>query len=317
MPARSKKRKPSGRRKKLVRHKKRDKSRFNYKLASVFAFLAIFFSLYFHFTSRFRQYEKRLSLAIKKEDGDVLVSTFDFEADNITNIVIPQNTEVEVARQLGIIQIKNVWQLGINEGLDGELLAETVTRYLRFPLIAWSDNLGKGFANGNLVELLKAVFLPYKTNLNIGDKVRIAIFSFRVQSTKRVDINLSDTSYISKRFLTGGEEGYIVTGKFPDELLIVFSDPEVAREGMAVVIKNASSNVGVAKDLGEIIEVLGAKVVSIDKEEISKAGCEISGKDKKVLSRVANILSCSLTDKSIEGTIDAEIKFGEEFAERF
>lgn len=308
---------PAQRRKRLVRYKSKRKKNLGIKTPLVILVLIVFSLAYLLINSEFRTKTDKLSVAINKENGDIQISTFDAGVEEITNLIIPGKTEVEVARQLGTLQIKNVWQLGINEGLRGQLLAETLTRHFRFPVYIWADSQATGLSSPNLTSLLKAVLLPYRTNLKIGDRVRMAIFSLGVHSSKNIDINLADTSYIAKKRLVSGEEGYIISGSFPDKLLVVFSDPQIAKEGTTLVIKDATSKIGLAEDLGGVIEVLGAKVVSIDKDEESEFDCEVKGKNREIVERVAKLFSCQVSKEDYEGVIGLEMRIGTLFAKRY
>jgi hypothetical protein len=277
--------------------------------------IALFFILFLN--TEFWNGDDKLSLVINTHGGDVVVATFDPELEEVTKIVIPADTEVQVSRQLGTWRLKSVWQLGENEGWSGQLLAETVTKHFKLPVIAWADEGAIGFSEGSLASVLKAVALPYKTNLKIGDRIHIALFSLGVINTKRVDINLAETPYLKRRKLVDGEEGYLLVGKLPEKLLVIFSDPKISEKNARVVIRDASGKPGLAQEIGEIIEVLGAKVVSITKEKEMKVGCEIYGREEKSIEKIGLLFSCNRLKEESEGEFDLEIRIGKEFAKRF
>lgn len=318
MPAQRKKRrsgyKPSLRRKGF---RKRKKKKIKFPVPLVALVLLVALTIYLYLRTGFWNTKSKLSIAIKKDTGEVLISTFDPTVSEITNITIPGNTEVHVARSMGTLQIKNVWQLGENQGLDGKLLSETITRHFKFPVVAWADNEALGFTETNLISLMKAAILPYKTNLKIGDRVRIAIFAAGVNNPKRAEIDLSETSYLAKTILVDGDEGYTVAGSFPKGLLVVFSDPQISNKATTVKILDASSKVGLAQELGEVIGVFGAKVASVDKVEGEEFDCEVKGKEREIVEKVAKLFSCRKVEETIEGGFDLEIAIGEEFARRF
>src|SRR3989344_9431467 len=91
----------------------------------IYLFLIILtFSLFLYFVTS-RKYwdgEGRLTLAVQKLDGDVNIVTFDPKTSEIFNIRIPGSTEVEVANQLGVWKLKSVWELSMQENLEGSLL---------------------------------------------------------------------------------------------------------------------------------------------------------------------------------------------------
>ena len=299
--------------------KKKAKSKAKFRFLKIAVFAIVFFStlVFISLNTEFWDGKSNLNLVINKESGEVILAVFDPEVGEIVNISIPGNTQVNVSRQLGTWKMKSVWQLGINEGLVGALLAETVTRHFKLPVVAWANSPAEGFVSSNPTQLVKAIFIPYKTNLKIGDRVRLALFSLGVEGTSRVDINLVDTSFLRKTRLTDGGEGFIAKGTLPQKLLVIFADSEISRAGTKVVIKDASSVPGLAEEVGAIIEVLGAKVVSVSKEQQSGVDCEISGKEKDTVEKIARLFSCKVSSAPLEGSLDLQILLGEDFAKRY
>lgn len=296
-----------------------DKGKRKEKLLAFFFFilLLVLTILYLYTRSDFWDGKNKVSVVIRKENGAVVISTFDPKVSEVTNIEIPANTEVQASRSLGTLKIKNIWQLGENQGLSGQLLAETVTYHFKFPVVAWADSQALNFSKTNFISLVKAVIIPYKTNLKVGDRIRIALFAVGVKNPKRVEIKLTETSYLKKMQLTDGSEGYVVSGSFPKELLVVFSDPQISEKGTTVSIKDATSRTDIAEKLGEIIEVYGAKVGQVKKIEEEEFDCEVRGKDNKIVEKLAKLFSCSESAEKIESAFDIEIKIGEEFGKRF
>lgn len=305
------------RKRRLSRLKSKNKKRFNLKVPVVILLALSFFPIYLFKTSYFWDGKNKTSIVINQANGDIRISIFDPKLAEIINLDIPANTEVEVARRLGRIQIKNVWQLGENEGLDGRLLSETLTYHFRFPVSAWADHNANGLSEAKLGSIINAVLMPYKTNLGMGDKVRIALFSLGVKNLNRVEINLAESSYLKKTVLTSGEEGYLLGGSFPERLLIYFADSQISAVGATVLISDATSSPDTAEKLGEIIEVLGAKVAAIESEEVKDFDCDVMGKNPVVVEKVAKLFSCTETKESTRGNFDLEITIGEKFFERF
>lgn len=294
--------------------KKRRKKSF---LIPVFVFLTFGLVVWAVFaTSHYWVGKNKLSIAIAKKDGSVVVSTFDPVEGELVNLTIPKETEVELSRRLGKIRIKNAWQVGLNEGYDGELLAETITRHFKFPVAVWADSPAAGFTQSNINLLIRAMFSPYKTNLTIGDRVRLGIFSMGIKNLKKEDIALQETTYLRKTQLVDGREGYVVTGRFPQSLLVVFSEELMSNSGATVVITDETGSPQTANELGQLIEVLGAKVASIEKKGKKNYDCRVSGKDKQTVARVSLILSCGV-EADRQSNFDIRLSIGEEFAQRF
>lgn len=313
MPARKRRKRQS------IIKKERKKNILRPLTVSVLLFIIIF--LTFLLSGRdFWDGKGKFSVVIRKETGDIMISTFDPNLGEITNVFIPANTQVEVARGLGVWKIGSVWELAENEGLTGDLVAETVTRYFKFPVVAWADQQAEGFSNTNWLDLIKAVAPSYKTNLKIGDRVGIALFAIRVQNTGRIDIDLAQNSFLKETTFVDGGEGYVVTGSASSNLLSIFADPDISREENRVVIKDLGGKSGLANSVGEIVEVLGAKVVSITKEKNrgeEVLDCVVKGKDRKMAEKIARLFSCGLLEEEINTSIDLEITIGAEFAKRY
>ncbi|MFZ5932832.1 MAG: hypothetical protein ACOYT7_02025 [Patescibacteria group bacterium] len=257
----------------------------------------------------------KLSMVVARETGELVVSTFDREGESITNILIPGSTQLDVARQLGSWKARSIYRLGVNEGLGGSLLAETMVKNFSFPVVAWGANEFAGFASGDLASIVKSL-VSNKTNLKIGDKLRLGIFALRIKNPKRMNIDLSQGPYLKRVRLTDGEMGYTVTGVGFEKLFAVFSEPEISAKSLRVEIIDASANPKVAAAVGRTIEVLGAKVASVKKEAAQEVDCTLSGKDEILLKRLSQIYSCE-EKKSPLSNFDLEIRLGKEFARRY
>ncbi len=267
-------------------------------------------------TKYFRSGDK-LSLAVAREDGGVTLATFDLPSQTITTINIPADVQVEVSRGLGTFRLSSVWKLSVNEKSEGVLLAETITKNFRFPVYLWAQEAALGLAKADSPSLVRGIVSPYKTNLGIGDKISIALFSLGVKNTNRVNIDLGDTSYLRKQKFRDGEEGFVISGSIPQTLGVIFSDPEVSSSNYKAQIRDASGEPGIATDLGEIIEVLGPKVASIKKEETKDLDCKVAGKNSRFVLKVARVFGCKETSASVQGNFDLEITIGKVFAKRF
>lgn len=309
MPARSKRK---------TRRFLRKKNHKNFKLfwySFLLVFLGVWLTILF-FNRDFWRKNSKLSLAIQEEDASVIVATFDPTVGEITTIRIPPNTEVNAAFGLGVWKLRSVWELGENEHLGGRLLARTLVRHFKFPVVAWADARAAGFVEGKAVGFIQATLAPYATNLKMGDRLQIALFSLRIPNSKRQEIALEETSYLRKTVLTDGEEGYTVTGTMPSGLSAVFTNPDMSSKEMTVVIKDATKEGSYASDVGKLIEVLGAKVASVVKEKPQEE-CQVTGKDRAVVEEVARILGCTPSKEKLKSSLDIEIKLGEEFARSF
>jgi hypothetical protein len=114
----------------------------------------------------------KVSIVYVEENGDVGVTVLDPKLSEITTLVIPADTQVDVARNYGTFRIKNVWQLGVNEKYKGSLLADTVTQNFLFPVFLW-DERPPHLEKGSVGSTLKFIFLPGQTNISFADRVYI------------------------------------------------------------------------------------------------------------------------------------------------
>ena len=281
-------------------------------LLSVFLFF-----LYVIFSKSFWNGEDKLNIVVNSKDGYVSVISVDPEFAGMTLLDIPDSVEVALTRNLGEMRLASVWQLGLNEGYKGALLAEVITKNFQIPVSLWGDNELLGFWTGEPVAILKAVFTNYKTNLTLSDKLKLAVFSLKVKNFKKVKINLADTGFLKAKKLVDGEGGYVVFGLMPKNILAIFSDSRLTKNPLKVEIIDASSFDGVARDMGKIIEVMGAKVALIRKVPKENMDCEIFGKTTKFIEAVGPVFSCQTKKDLNDGGFDLVIKIGEKFAERF
>lgn len=256
-----------------------------------------------------------LSLVIAKPQGEVLVSTFDRKNEKITNIVIPGSTQLNVSRELGSWKARSIWQLGEQEGLGGRLLAETIVKNFSFPISGWGDASFAGFAEGRLASMVKALFSS-STNLGVADRFRLLIFSLGVKTLNRVTIDLSQGPYLKKVKLVDGELGYSVTGVGLERLYGLFFEPEISSKGLRIEIVDKSGEVGLSENLAKTIEVLGAKVASVEKEETARLDCLVSGRNETLVRKMMEVYSCEKVGED-GSNYDMEITIGEEFAKRF
>ena len=259
----------------------------------------------------------KLSLVIQEKSGDIVISTFDPGVEEIVNLKIPADTQVEVARGLGIWKISAVWELSENENLTGYLVTETITRFFKFPVYIWADRPAIGFSDTNPFNIFTAALFPYNTNLKFSDRIKIALFSLQVKNPDRIDIDLSKTPLLKKTKFIDGSEGFKLTSNPSYDILSVFSDPGISKEGSVVVINDSSDKIGLAEKVGEIVEVVGAKVVSIKKEHNNNVDCIVKGEDIETVIKIAYIFSCKTQINEVGESFDLEITIGSKFAERY
>ncbi|MFC1625491.1 hypothetical protein ACFL1Q_00410 [Patescibacteria group bacterium] len=256
--------------------------------------LLITIFLFWFFSPKHWNGKDKLSLVIGG-GGDIKVSVFDPVNSEITSFIIPADTQVTVAEGKGIFKIKNVWQLGIDEHLGGKLLAETVTNNFNFPVYLWK---GEG-----------------KTNMSLVDSILLSFFKMSVKEVDKNEIDLGKSLYVKKQKLEDGEWGYVLNGTIPERLTVYFSDYTIAENTPRVLIEDATGKIGISEKMGEIIEIMGGKIVSVQKKPNNDTNCTIGGGKKEVVEKFATIFSCQKSKD--QGEFDVTIKIGRAFAKRF
>lgn len=307
---------PSQRRKKLATFRaKKAKKGFSWPKIIVLLLTLFAFFGYILLTSRFFNKNSKLSVVINKGD-QIIVSTFDKKEGSITNIIIPGETQVSVSRQLGTWKIGSVWKLGENEKLSGTLLAETVIKNFRVPVGVWADGPFYGISEGELLPVFRALF-GYKTNLGVGDRVRLGLFSLGVPPIQIVNIDLSSQNFLKETKLVGGEMGYVISSGLPESLSSIFSDTQINSLKPRILIEDYQTKREAVDTLVETLEVLGGKVTSITSKGAKEFYCEVSGVDKYTIEKVASIFGCVEQGQTADNNFDLTIKVGEEFGKRF
>jgi hypothetical protein len=262
--------------------------------------------------------KSRLSLVVAKPDGAASVIILDPTVHSRTIINIPANTQLEVANQLGVWKLSSVWKLGQQEGPGGSLLSDSVMKSFKFPLDAWVSPDGQALLSSNPLSVLKSIFVPRVSSLSFSDRLRLAWYSFNLKST--ANLPLEKTGYIEKARLASGEDGYVIKKNMPIELEHLFFVKEIADEGARVNVKNATGNGEQTSEVSSIINILGAKVVSLQKEEPRDVDCQLlvkSASRTQTPRFLSRIFRCDLLTNQDIGNFDLELVLGTKFAKRF
>jgi hypothetical protein len=315
----------SARRRKLIERKKnavKSAKNAGYFLKFILPALLIFvIIIFFKLSAKYWNGEDKFAFSYRLENGDVAVNVFDPKMGDATSLIIPGDTQVDVARNYGELRIKNVWQLGVNEKIGGRLLAETITQNFLFPVFLWSDTDAKSLTDANFLNILRFIFFPKSTNISFGDRVMVSVFVLKVGNSGVNFIDLGKNQFLVKQKLNDGVMGYLLEGPVSTRLTMYFSDNLFADKNLRVVITDSTGIPGVAEKVGQIIEAVGGKVVSVDKEtpgdrkESFQNDCLVMGSDKAVVVKIATLFSCKVSNE--KGGMDIEIDLGSAFAKRF
>ena len=304
-------------RKKAQAIEKNKQNRKNFPISRILIPLGILLAIFLFIKGSTRVWngKDKVSFVYRENDGSVGVTVLDPILSEVTTLVIPGDTQVEVARNYGTFRIKNVWQLGINERIGGSLLAETVTQNFLFPVYLWSED-GAGLIGGNILGVLNFVFFPGSTNISFGDRLQAGLFILRIQEIGKSTVDLGTSRFLDKGILADGQPGYILSGPISQRLTIYFSDNQLGNQNIKVNITDATGSSGISEKLGEILQVIGGKVVSIEKKNTSpETDCLVSGKNAEVVKKISNLFDCKIVNTKT--SFDLDIEIGKKFAERF
>lgn len=306
----------SARRRALIEKKKRSgkvTGLFYKVILPILLILGIF--TFYKLSTKYWNGTDKFILANRLENGDAAVNVLDPKLDEFTSLIIPGDTQVDVARNYGEFRIKSVWQLGVNEKLGGSLLAQTVTQNFLFPVTLWSDSDAASLFDGNTLGILRFMFFPKSTNIGFGDRVSAGIFAMQTQSSSKNLLDIGKSQFLLKQKLNDGLPGYILNGVMSPRLTAYFSDNSLANINLRVAIGDGTGVSGVAEAVGQIIEVMGGKIVSIDKKDGNNTDCLVFGSDGEAVKKIAGLFNCKVTKDT--GNFDTEIDLGSAFAKRF
>ena len=262
----------------------------------------------------------RVSLVTPDDSGNVVYTLFDFNAGRLTAVMVPSDTQLSVARNLGTWKIGSVWKLGQDEKIGGTLLAETVTKSLTLPTYYWGDASYAGLGSGNLSEILKSVFSFKPTNLTLADRVRVGLFSFQVKPGDRENIDLSKSKFLVRAKLQDGGLGYKLSGSdLPFDIRAAVADSAISKEMSTILLENSTGKGYINSEVSSIIGNLGAKISSISKLDINRdIDCVVYGdRGLATLISIAKTFSCRMEPRLSGYNFDVVMRVGEGFGRRF
>ena len=299
----------------IARKTKKPKKNFSFLKILIPLAVIVFLFLFLKINTRFWNGADKISYTFVEKNGDVGVTVIDPTLSEITTLIIPGDTQVDVSRNYGIFRIKNVWQMGINEKVGGSLLSETVTENFLFPVFLWSGN-ETGIESGKIGALIHFIFTPSSTNIPFGDRIQMALFSLKMQDLGKTVINLGKSQFLDKKILEDGQIGYEITGPISGRLTVFFSDDKLGDQNIKVNITDFTNTPGISEKLGQILQVIGGKVVSVDKKTTPEdSDCLVSGQNQRVVKEVSNLFNCKIINN--QTSFDLDIKIGQRFAKRF
>jgi len=259
----------------------------------------------------------QFSFAYPTTEG-VVVAVLNPTLKTATNIIIPDNTQVEVASRLGKWRLGSVWQLGKQEKLGGYLLSRSLIKTFSMPIDAWAGESFKDY-NGNFLNRTKAIFLTSDTNIKLKDKIKLWFFILFMPKGNSETIYLAETSALSSSKLPDGSEGYL-PNLLPDSIERLFFIDIVSQENLRLGVVNVSDNSGLVRTIAKTFETIGVRPVIIkDEEFIDGFLCAVytNEKDSVTAKKTSSLFDCPIKNKRSNSNLDIEFVFGEEFVQRF
>lgn len=290
--------------KNIIRPKKWTKFKYFWIAVGVF-FVSIILGIYMVF----RETKPKYTIAVF-DDPDVKLIVLDITQTESYEFVIPGDTSVRVARDLGVLKLKNVYKLSQNETGTGEILAETVRNNFYVPVYYWSDGSLDEVINGSLIAKIKSLIGVSNNNLSLKERLHVLWFASILKPYQKSTVDISQTGVLAEATLTDGSDGFKIVRDFPDRLVSVF-----AQDGSRVdeVRLNDLSDDPVQDSVSKITQVLGARIALVTQEEgIGDFYCRVTGTGIRA-RELANTLDCSLFFKPAEDPFSIELELGKNF----
>lgn len=258
----------------------------------------------------------KIVVAFNNVNGQVKVAVVDPLSSKLNIYSIPETSEVEVSRNLGVWKLGSVWKLGEQEDIGGgRLLTETLTRHLFIPTYVYGDKNTFGLLSSSPKELFKGVFFPGDTNLHFFDRVRLTYYSLSVKNTDKISIDLSESGYFVKSEISTGELGYKLSEKLPLSISDAFTNNEIQNFRQKFMIIDNSGSMQKTQMLSKYISVIGGKVISIEKDETEDYNCKVYANSEDILKYINKLFGCEGDLLNENSNFDVVLNIGKRFLE--
>lgn len=295
-------------------------------MALVFLGLVLFsiFRLFGAWNNRVWLGDSRLSFVMATTPP--VLASYEPETGILTLVTFPPRLEVSAAFGFGEFSSEKLWDLGIQKGLSGAVLAKTFEKELGVPVDGWIDALGLRLLGGEVdsrsfvwfVEGLQGI--GSFSNFTIFDKMRILFEIGRIPSGRRQILDSVNLRISQPMRLADGLAGYKISPSLAQATLAQkLSDVKVVRENLTVSVVNTTDVSGAATKVARIINTLGARIVAVGSKESKLATCQVNvssrARESMTARRILAIFGC--TRGSVEpGAGEIEIILGEEVAQQ-
>lgn len=266
--------------------------------------------------------QTRFTVVVAKENPTIY--SYNPQIDELLVIAIPKNTEIEAAWGYGRWPVGSLWELGFQEGLEGELLAFSLTKNFGLPIDGWISSTGGGLFEESPLGInnwVQAFALgSAKTNLTFFDRLNLRAAG-GVLSDRKEEIDLIQEKVLVKVRLADGLEGFDIAPEQAKVVFEKFKDERVFQEGKTLAVINTTGEKGLAAQAMRVANVLGVRTIKSENKGAEVESCLIKTSqanfESLAVQRLAQIFRChkEKTDGLLLG--DIELVLGQRFAETF
>lgn len=247
--------------------------------------------------------------------ADPIVYSYNPQENQIVSFKIPRDTQVETAGGYGAWSAGSLWQLGIQEGKGGRILANSIQKTLGVPIDGYISGRGQTLLEGSMFPFLFDGFL---TNLTFFDRLNLIVAIGKVGRFSRTELDLVDVGVLKKTILPDGKEGFIAISEKAPMVFDILHDESIFAEGKTLRIVNAAGVSGVGTQASRTATILGLRVIGVDtgsQEVDGVCQARVGGRDRGTLSfrRVIQVFGCQEVDQAPSGPASIEIILGKEF----
>lgn len=247
----------------------------------------------------------RINLLINS--SPVVLASFSPSQKNLTFILVPPQTVINVIHGYGQYQLGSIFKLGQIEKQE-KILGKSFAVNFALPIdsqLASPLDLSKKEKNDLKKWLLENLIKrhgSFRPRLNYFDLPRL-ILSLALETNEVNSFDLAKGSFLEKKLLPDGITTFILNQEKIDQLIKDnISDPRAKTENLAVAVRNATQYSGLAAEAGRVFTNLGSSLVSVENL--------IERKEKTVLLINKNFLS-SQTARKIADFFQVESQEGD------
>lgn len=314
------------------------------RVATVFCiFIILFLGVKIWQTFKNSRWDGKHEVNFVVQTEDVTIFSFNPQKRFLNILKIPADTYIPVAKGYGEFKIKNIYKLGQMEKIGGgELLNRSIQRFFAIPIDGWiklknytsqsrSDNTSSyNLENNNLLPVfLLIIKRQAETNLSWWDLSRLFWQTKNLNIDQINKVDLEKTSFISKETLGDGSQVFKFEITNVDDLTIrLFSDEEVLKEDLQVIVLNGTDHQGLAKDMARVVKNLGAELIGVKdynkKIDQSQIFCQSRSQTTSyTVHRIARSFAMKINpdftsgEKLNDQEVDLTIILGEDFWQKF